>query len=270
MNKTPAKKKPPEVTSQNIQVIPIKNKMTITISDFKDRLDFIESWYNSIPEKQQQRQEKTKQLLRNLTESILSKHYNDFNKIQYDLFLRVIDDWYNKDISHQLNFIKKILSDIKQSPAQQHQPVKPLPEKINWKAGEDILRTHLEKLRDNKFIDYKNIDAVMSGDEIAVFIKYKTGILKATNKNIIYLFKVWYDLNFIDKSFIEITNKEGKKELDWQINNFIIPAFYDSNNNLFDAGSLKRAKRRDFISTPEEIDNRMNTDLYNYIKSILI
>jgi len=235
MNKPATKKKPPEVTSQNIQVIPIKNKMTIKISDFKDRLDFIESWYNSIPEKQQQRQEKTKQLLRNLTESILSKHYNDFNKIQYDLFLRIIDDWYNKDISHQLNFIKKILSDIKQSPTQQHQQVKPLAEKINWKAGEDVLMAHLEKLRDKKFIDYDDIDKVMSGDEIAVFIKHKT--FTAINQNILALYDLWNDKKYIS----DYADREGKRQykefmenvFNWEENGKIKPVNHKSMKSIY-------------------------------------
>jgi hypothetical protein len=253
MNKTPAKKKPPEVTSQNIQVIPIKNKITITISDFKDRLDFIESWYNSIPEKQQQRQEKTKQLLRNLTESILSKHYNDFNKIQYDLFLRVIDDWYNKDISHQLNFIKKILSDIKQSPTQQHQQVKPLPEKINWTKEPELLRTHLEKLRDDNFIQYNNIDEVMSGSEIAVFIKHKT--YTAPCNNILALYDLWNEKKYIS----DYADREGKRQY---------KEFMENVFNWEESGKIKPVNHKSMKSIYSERIKKI-TEVKKHFESVL-
>ena len=67
-----------------------------------------------------------------------------------------------------------------------------------WKYDYPALLAHLEKLKENKFIQYDNITAVMSGKKVAVFIEHKT--YKATNKNAVYLFKVWYDLNLIDKS----------------------------------------------------------------------
>lgn len=195
----------------------------------------------------------------------------------YLLFTK-INNKYILPISNFLDTLKQLLYfynaecevESNTKPAQQHPQVKPLAEKINWKAGEDILRTHLEKLRDKKFIDYDNIDSVMSGKEVAVFIKHDSGELKATNKNAVYLFKVWYDLKLIDKSFIQIIKKENKEELDWQINSFIIDAFNDSENIPFKSDSLKKAKQRDFSSTPKEIDYCKNIDLYNNIESILI
>jgi|GEM_PF-2778599 len=98
---------------------------------------------------------------------------------------------------------------------------KPLAEKINWKAGEDILRTHLEKLRDN-FIKYENIDKVMSGDEIAVFIKHKT--YKSINNNILALYDLWNEKNYISDYIIE-KYRNDEKFLERQYKEFMENTF---------------------------------------------
>lgn len=115
-----------------------------------------------------------------------------------------------------------------------------LSNKINWKAGEDILRTHLEKLRDNKFIDYKNIDAVISGDEIAVFIKHNSGKLKSSQNNATALFRFWNKNKLITDYIFNTTNQDTGEAEEKESHNYICDAFYrEKKENPFNYGSLK-------------------------------
>ena len=248
MAKTAKPQKPPEATTQTI------NKIPLYIPEFKGRLKFISSWYDSKPEK---REERTKQLLKNLAESILEKHYNDFNKTKYDLFLRIVDDWYNKDISHQINFIKKMLTEIK---GQSTAGIKQLSEKIKWQKEPELLRAHLEKLRD-KFIKYENIDKVLSGDEIAVFIKNKTH--KATYNNILALYDLWNEKNYISDYIIE-KDRNGEKFLERQYKEFMENVFYWD-----DKGSIKQINHNSMKSIYNERIKKI-TDAKEHLESILI
>lgn len=126
------------------------------------------------------------------------------------------------DLSLEKKCILSMLKDLKQfsPPATDSEkknniePCKkiiPLVEKINWIAGDALLRTHLEKLKEHKFIDYGNdsIDKVMSGDETAVFIKHKT--YTAPCQNILALYDLWNEKEYIS-GYIDRDGKRQYKE----------------------------------------------------------
>lgn len=247
MAKKPAVLKPPEAPAEIIQAVQI-NKFKINIPEFKNRLEFIESWYNSAPEKQQQRQERTKQLLKNLTESILSKHYNDFDKAKYDLILRVVDDWYNKDVSHQLNIIKGLLSEIKQQklePESKRNITVTGEEKIfsvlkwNKEKSPYLLIDILEKLNylDEIKIDFNEIDKILSLDEFLVFTERTNG--KPRNLDLLCLFKALEECNFIN----ELSDK--KKFIDRIVFTFIPEGkeCRDLNNDSFNTEYSKKGQK---------------------------
>ncbi len=134
----------------------------------------------------------------------------------------------------------------------------PLFKKINWIAGDDLLRTHLEKLKEINFIDYGNdsIDKVMSGDETAVFIKHRK--YKSIEENALSLFQFWNNEKFIE-GFITTEDRKGIKEDHWNYD-FIIETF--TKGKVFKRGNLKTSKDR-------MINQKSENRIYNYFKSIL-
>ena len=131
---------------------------------------------------------------------------------------------------------------------------KPLAEKINWKAGEDLLRTHLEKLREHKFIDYAKTDSVMSGDKIAVFIKHKTYI--AINQNILALYDLWNEKNFIS----DYIDREGKRQ------------YKEFMQNVFNwdyKGEIKNIKHGS-MGTLQDRERKKIIEIKKHLESILI
>ena len=131
---------------------------------------------------------------------------------------------------------------------------KPLAEKINWKAGEDILRTHLEKLRDDNFIQYNNIDEVMSGSEIAIFIKHKT--YTSPCQNILALYDLWNEKKYIS----DYTDREGKRQY---------KEFMENVFNHYFKGIIKPIKHKSMKSIYSERIKKI-TDVKKHLESILI
>jgi len=137
-----------------------------------------------------------------------------------------------------------------ESPAIKKGEIKSLIEKINWQAGEDVLRTHLEKLRDKKFIQYDNIDSVMSGEEIAVF--------KKTLFDVAGLFHFWSNAGFIEGYFIKTIKQDTNTTKILKSHSMIINSFYyEEKGKNFEADSLKanatKTERLSKIESKEKV-----------------
>jgi hypothetical protein len=129
-------------------------------------------------------------------------------------------------------------------------------EKINWKAGPDKLKEHLEILRTEGFISYdkQNIDDIMSGEKKAELIKHRN--YKAINQNILAIFELWNEKKYIS-GYIDKEGKRQYKEFIW---------------NLFtwkDAKGVYKPFNPESMKGIQSRDNKKIEEVKNYLKKIL-
>lgn len=181
----------------------------------------------------------------------------------YLLFTKINNN-YILPISNFLDTLKQLLYfynaecevESNTKPTQQHPQVKPLAEKINWIKEPELLRTHLEKLKEKNFIHYVNPELVMSGDETAVF--------KKTLYDVAGLFHFWSKAGFIEGYFIKTINQDTNTARILKSHSMIINSFYKKEKGKsFEADSLKAN-----ATNPEHISKIESKE--KYFESVLL
>jgi len=140
-----------------------------------------------------------------------------------------------------------------ESPAIKKGEIKSLAGKINWINKPELLRTHLETLKNNNFIQYDNIDSVMSGDEIAVFIKHKT--YTAPCNNILALYDLWNEKKYIS----DYADREGKRQY---------KEFMENVFNWEESGKIKPVNHKSMKSIYSERIKKI-TEVKKHFESVL-
>jgi hypothetical protein len=159
----------------------------------------------------------------------------------------------NEHFIYESEFIGFLISEIIKIEEQYKIIDKDLISKINWMKGEEELCRQLEILKTNGFIHFESIPDVLSGKEIAEFIKHKK--YKSLIQNILSLFKFWDDEHYIN-NFVVKVDRNGKDVVEWKCGQFITSHnSFKQDNKLFNYDSLKAKKER--MTNRDRMDDKV-------------
>jgi len=138
------------------------------------------------------------------------------------------------------NYTEEFNKLLRETPEKKEIKIIPLSKKINWIESPEKLRSHLKILHDNDFIGYDNIESILSGSEVAFFIKHKKGECKSILNNATGLFRFWSTGGFIDGYFEKIINQNTGNQTEIEHHSLIEDSFCtEAKGNEFKKDTLK-------------------------------
>jgi len=122
-----------------------------------------------------------------------------------------LDDWYSDSVTLNIRYTKELFNEIEAgyNMPKGKEKITPIEQKINWQGGKEELKRQLEILKSHGFIDYTEIESILSGSEVAFFIKHKA--YKAPCQNILALYDLWNEKKYIS-DYIDRERKRQYKE----------------------------------------------------------